>query len=222
MKKLLIPFYLQLSICGLIVMVSFLGSCKKASVENPEVNQLSNLAKEYNLSVVTANPLNAHKSFKSVTEFEAYLKSNKVIKLNVTANVLQKNQVQPLTDVGGIDNGGVISYTAQMYFDHLDDEGYPGYFVLNWKLVYNVWQISDITSFLLFNGSNLGQWGYTQTSGTGTYNDTASPMAVSGIYTEIFDVGGLYTYTRNYNVSFSGTWYRFSQTIDGAITYTAM
>lgn len=190
MKK----FALFLALIGLAAASCTKDSVSSTSNENDVRAKL--IAQKYHLTLIENNSKPLTKSFATFDEFENFLKTrNKKVSVKgegvVTSSNGKYGTIRTMAEYTLVGS----TYAATIHFSGFTS--YPDLLSLSWELG------GSASSQLYYSGSNYGTWAYTQITGA----DINNQITVLGIYSETFGVGGLYTYTNNYNYRYdSGTW----------------
>jgi hypothetical protein len=211
-----------------LLVITSLASCKKKSdeIETKDQTKLAELSNKYNLSKIDSaihltQPI---RQFSTVADFEKFLATNKKNKasINVQVNVDSSkktsinnrnfNQTYVSTDD--------INYAAVLDFPAGD---FPSMAQLGWMVGWGTMPIvSAYSSNLIYPGANFGSFVYTQTIGSAFgWTESGGPILFKGLYIEIYGVGGVYTYTRVFDVRIDCKFERFPGILIGSIYFDA-
>ncbi|MBC8054227.1 MAG: hypothetical protein H7Y13_14285 [Sphingobacteriaceae bacterium] len=192
-----------------INIVAFIA-CRKDSTNIAPIASLDAkkgkaLMKKYHLILLKDREQSAiayTKQFKTFEDLDRYLalRSKHVIKRGegsiLNASTITNSKIKGATVFAGYTNN-YGNYYAQIHFSGFDSNSYPCYLNLNWS------KQSSATSSLAIHGSNFGTWTYVQHTGY----DNNNTIEVTGTYTEVYSVSGLYSYEKLFHYKYnSGTW----------------
>lgn len=212
----------KINLILLALTVSFCISCSKEKISssdtlNSDELKIQELVNKYHLQIVKNDGTIPNESFKTLDEFEQYLKSHsqKVTASNAPSTTLKVASTSSTSKMIILNDGGNGSSTwyfggganrSEIYFPTLDGSGYQAYVALGWQssgwaesLLHDAYNNYSGTGY---SGGNSYTWSQTQTSGTAN----ASTVTTAGTYTVTYNIGGVY-YTYNYIYNLNGSWY---------------
>jgi len=85
--------------------------------------------------------------------------------------------------------------------------GFPGLILFNWSYNSQYGTFSNITTQLIFTGSNAGTYVYYPRTAIGYGDASEMRFNVTGLYVETYSVAGIYSYSKAFNYTFVGTSY---------------
>jgi hypothetical protein len=205
--------------CLILSLFFLFSACKKDRnlfKKNDHPTPLSkNIIDKFNLEEVNTESVNNDKiiKFNNSEELESYLeKKNNYIRNNKSISVNTESTV-----ILGFNNAVTVSSSnigehrfakITIISPYWTNKQFPdGVIVFLTSSAPTQWELT--ASELFYNGSNFGSWQYSHLGGDA--NTTGGGRKVNfelkGLYTEIFSIGGVYSYTKNYSVDIDGHYY---------------
>jgi hypothetical protein len=190
----------------IIFVLAILSSCKKEVSAPKSEEKIQEIVQKFNLRKNDINLSSPTIQFETVDKLNNYLAKKEIALQNpntiAKAHIKQQNQL--IVNQTSLEESE-ITYQINIESAYWDGNNFPQSAVVSFRRINSSNIATGVTSFLIYNGPNFGSWTYTHTIGSAGFIKDRINFNAQGIYSESYGIGGIYTYTKSWNVTISGT-----------------
>jgi hypothetical protein len=190
----------------IVLVLTVLFSCKKEISTPHSEEKMQEIAQKFNLKKNNINLSTTIIQFETVDKLKNYLEKREIAiqNSNSTTKASIKKQNQLIVNQTSFQESE-ITYQIDIESAYWGENNFPQSATVSFRRIDTSNIGTDVASMLYYNGPNFGSWTYSHTIGNVGFIKDRINFNTKGVYSESYGIGGVYTYTKSWTVTISGT-----------------